>query len=578
MASDGALIVTPSASAGVPAAGPDRCDRREGHIALLIAFVALIAMAYRASVGVSLYDDTHYVTMALRIANGTRLFIDEMSLQSPGFLVPAAFAWLWTRTVGMTGLVLAYRMFYVVLACGTATIVYRALRGSFRPTVAASAALIPLMCPPFNLIAPSYNTMAMLGAAIAFASGYRALRDGGRLAPTLAGAGMAFAAVSYLPLSVAMLVLFMTLLALGRDRRLAGWTLLGAAAVLVPVLAFLVPPLRAADLQTTLAYASSNVRDFSSPLAKLGGQVGLMLHALTFPQAWAMCAMVVLASLPRISRWLRTVAFLSLPLAAAVPGLVWLEQETPHLVFGTSASGWLMAFTLGAALPVVLWARREHRRDLGRLLLLAAPSSVVGLIVVGYSTDAALARAVLVVGFVPLSIAVMAGWVTALDDLGGRAVRRVGLIAVLASVIVLLFATALDDGSPLTFHSRINQGAYAGMRMSAMRRAELVDLREAGRKYIEPGDRVTFLGERTGYLLVGGRPYTNAVWLYPGASDAAALAYFARRGAMPDVVFVDTPAYRKFHIPAASDPFLQRVVREYRFVDSVASFNVFVKR
>ena len=106
---------------------------------------------------------------------------------------------------------------------------------------------------------------------------------------------------------------------------------------------------------------------------------------------------------------------------------------------------------------------------------------------------------------------------------------------------------------------------------------------EGNEVVVRPTDRVTFLGERNGYLLVGGRPYTNAVWLYVGPSDSAALDYFARHDGMPDVVFVDHMALVKEQQPsyqsaAKTDPMLRRVLAEYRLVETVADFGVFVRR
>lgn len=557
--------------------------RQEEHLVFAVALVMLLVVAYRASVAVSFYDDTHYVTMALRIANGAKPLVDEMSLQSLGFIVPAAFTWLWTRLVGTAGLVIAYRLFYLVLASGAAAIVYRSLRQFFRPVSAGAAALLPLLCPPFNLIAPSYNTIAMLGFAVGFAAGARGLRDHQRGWLLLAGAGMGLAAISYPPLSVAMLVLLGTLLVAGRDHTPLLPLAAGAAGVLVVVLGWLVPFVHLADVRTALAYASSNVAGFSSPLRKLAKDGSYLVQALGLPQAWPMLALVAGASLPRVSRALRAALLLALPVAAAVPGLLWLAQDTLRLSFGTTAPAWLMTFTVGAALPVTLWAARTGRRELTGLLALAAPPAIVGLLVVSFSTNASLARAVPVVGLVPLSIVVLGGWIAAVGELGGELLERAGAVVALGAVVLLLFTASLDDARPGSLHAGFAAGPYAAMHMSAERYAEMHGLQDVAAKYVGPRDHVTFLGERTGYLLVGGKPYTNAVWLYPGPSDRAVLGYFARRGDLPEVVFVDVRSWKKRHWhdytnAAAGDPFLRFVLGEYRRVDSVADFDVYVRQ
>jgi hypothetical protein len=583
MAADAVTLAGAAGRSHVHVTGVRHDVRREAHLVLAVALATLLVVAYRASVAVSFYDDSHYVTMALRIANGAKPLVDEMSLQSLGFIVPAAFTWLWTRAVGTTGLVIAYRLFYLVLAAGTAAIVYRSLRDLVRPAIAGAAAMLPLLCPPFNLVAPSYNTLAMLGFAVAFASGYRALRFGSRSDFLLAGAAMAFAAISYPPLSVAMLVLLATVVVASRSPRALIPLAAGAVATVVVLLGWLLPFVHLAEVKMALQYASANVSGFSSPLKKFSKDALYIVRALALPQAWPMLALVVGASLPRLSRAIRAALLLALPVAAAVPGLLWLAQDTLRLTFGTTAPAWLIAFVFGAAVPVTIWARRSGRKELMPLLALSAPSAIAGVLVVTYSTNASLARAVPVVGLVPLGISVLAVWLAALEDLGGDLLSRTGAVVALGAVVLLLFTASLDDARPGSLHSGFRSGPYAAMHMSWVRYTEMHGLQEVAAKYVRPRDHVTFLGERTGYLLVGGRPYTNAVWLYPGRSDRITLSYFARRRDLPEVVFVDVRSWRKLHWrnyrnAAPGDPFLSIVLAEYRLVDSVADFDVYVRQ
>lgn len=573
--------LAPGADAGSPTA--PRSTRREAIGVLLVGLILLAFAAYRARLGVSFYDDSHYVAVSLRIANGARPIADEMSLQSLGFLVPAAFAWLWTHTVGMTGLVLAFRLLYVALAAGVGAVVYWALRASFRPAVAGLAALVPLVCPPFNLLAPSYNTMAMLGFMIAFALSLAAWRGEGRAAPPFAGAAMALMSVSYPPLTIAAITLFATLVWTSRDWRLAKWVALGAAVTLALVVAPLVPLVGLADLQRSLAYAASNVHGFTSPLGKLGFAAGAVGLALVVPGLIPLWLLAVASCVRRLPKEARLAVLLALPAAATIPGLLWLASASRRALFGNTAASWLITFTIAAAVPVALWARREDKTDIRRLLRLAVPCSVVGFTIVSYSTDASLVRAVSVIGIVPLGMVVLLGWATMVEGLGGALALTAGWLLVVVSAIALLFTTTVDDRRPLMLHSGVNYGPFAFMRMSPNRRDELLAVQSAGHKYVRPGDRVTFLGERNGYLLVGGQPYTNAVWLYVGPSDAAALDYFARHGGMPDVVFVDHMALVKEQQPsyqsaAKTDPMLRRVLAEYRFAETVADFGVFVRR
>ena len=153
-------------------------DQREARVAGAVATGVVAIVLFRAVFGASLYDDTYYVTTALRFANGARPFAEEMSLQALGQLLSVPFVWAWQATFGLTGIMLAVRIYYVALATGAAAVTYRLLRPTLRPAAAAVAVTLPLLAPPYHLLMPTYNTMAVLAFTLAIALGFGALRDG----------------------------------------------------------------------------------------------------------------------------------------------------------------------------------------------------------------------------------------------------------------------------------------------------------------------------------------------------------------------------------------------------------------
>ena len=152
----------------------------------LAAVFLLVLVAWRSTLGMSLFDDGFYAAATLRLAQGARLFVDEMFVQSTGFLVAVPFARAWTMLFGTAGFVVALRLFYVALAGAVALVVYRVFRPSFGRWAAFGGAAVPLLAPPFNLLAVSYNTMAALGLILALALSFRALRDTDRRAAAAA--------------------------------------------------------------------------------------------------------------------------------------------------------------------------------------------------------------------------------------------------------------------------------------------------------------------------------------------------------------------------------------------------------
>ena len=85
--------------------------------------------------------------------------------------------WAWRELFGLTGIMLAVRLYYVSLATAGAAVAYRLLRPSFHPLAALAGVSIPLLAPPYHLLAPTYNTTAALAFTLAVAFGVAAIRD-----------------------------------------------------------------------------------------------------------------------------------------------------------------------------------------------------------------------------------------------------------------------------------------------------------------------------------------------------------------------------------------------------------------
>lgn len=557
--------------------------RRRPEVIAVIAVAALVVVlaAFRSALGVSFYDDSHYVTVSLRLAQGARPFADEMTMQSLGFLPGAAFTWLWTHLVGMTGLVLASRLFYVTLATAVAVLSSYQLSRSFRPAVAALAVSVPLLCPPFNLLAPGYNLMTTLGLLAATALAHRAWMQHDRLAAAGAGFALFFSSATYPPMVIACCVFMIAFAFLARDRRLTIAIGLAFAISGVLFLSAVSTVATLSDFQRALAYSSANVIRFGSPLDKLSRGLLVAYHSLSVAALWPMWICAALASVPRLPKRLRGLLLLAIAPLAAVQGY---QAVHAHLrTFGITASAWLITFTLAALIPIAVWAINDRRREVRGLLATALPVSTVAFVTVLYATDAGWLRAVPVIGLVPLSVAVLAGWGSALDELLGGSLLAVGALTAVTIAFAMLYVTSIDDGYPRTMTAVMDHGAYAGMRMTSSRLHELLVLEAAGHRWVRPDDRVTFYGERQGYLLTGGRIYTNAVWLYISPSDSFALDYFRQHSGLPDVIFADEHGMRmhkqgNYQLTAPGNPLVAVLIADYRLVQHVDDFGVWVRR
>lgn len=565
----------------MPAEPRTQASNAEKLAVALVAVTAVALAALRATYGVSLYDDSHYVTVALRLAQGARPFADEMSVQSLGFMPSAAFVSVWWRLFGLDHLVMAYRIFYVALASGVGALAYVQLRRSFRPIVSAMPVAVVLLCPPFNLIAPGYNLMAALGLLAATALAHRAWVDRSGVAAGGAGVALVFASVTYPPLCIAAFVFVVSFLALTRDWKLAAWLLGACVAASAVFVAALLSAASIAEIRHGIGYASANVVNLRSPLGKFELTFSRVWDSLSVPTLWPMWIAAIVACVPRVPAKVRAALLLSIPVLALVRSVEVLASK--ERLFGTTAPSWLITFALGALVPSAIWAWQAKRREILGLLALAAPASLVGFLTVVYSTDSGWLRAVPVIGLTPLALAVLVAWSSAIDELWGDTAMAAGSLAAVVLALGMLWATTIDDGWPVNMHAMLDSGAYAGMHVPASRRQEFTQLQEAAARWVKPDSRVTFYGERQAYLLSGGQMYTNAIWLYPSPSDSYALEYFSAHGGMPDVIFTDQFAMRlhgllPYEHGAKTDPLIARVVKEYDLAETVDDFGIWVRR
>ena len=138
----------PSAAAVHPESPESAGTLREMRLVRWSAILLAIFACWRSTVGADLSDDAHNIALAWRMSLGDAHFVDEMNPQATGSLLAVPFTWLWTQLFGMTGLVLASRIFFVAVAFGVGFLAYRALRTALRPVTAAIAVAAPLMALP----------------------------------------------------------------------------------------------------------------------------------------------------------------------------------------------------------------------------------------------------------------------------------------------------------------------------------------------------------------------------------------------------------------------------------------------
>jgi len=195
--------------------------------------VALAAAAIvRARYGVDLSDSSHAVELSLRLAQGDLPFRDEMNVQVLGAWPAVPFVWAWEHVVGLDGVVLASRVWFVAVCAGVGAVSWRAMRPAFGRGTSACALAVALLPAAYNQQVVSYNTTPALMYLLAVSCGLGATVRCARCArpyAVSAGAAAALGALSHPVTAPAAAVLTVVLVVLLRRQDAAPATGPGAA-------------------------------------------------------------------------------------------------------------------------------------------------------------------------------------------------------------------------------------------------------------------------------------------------------------------------------------------------------------
>jgi hypothetical protein len=282
--------------------------------------------------------------------------------------------------------------------------------------------------------------------------------------------------------------------------------------------------------------------------------------------------LALVACVPQLPARIRSLALLLLPAAAALSGVMRFASHQDTHFFSSVAAGYFMIFLFAALASVTVMSAVRKRSETLTLLGLAGPFAATAYLLVTYSTSAAWWRGSPVLALAPLALGVVIGWSDEVRE--GLGVTGVAIASawLLFALLAALFGTSHNDQPPFRLNAHLTTGPYAGITTTPQRAAQLRDFARAAAYWVKPGDSVLVVGGPIVYLFATGPMATNAVWLNPGKSDRATVAYYGRTGDTPDVAFINlnvlTPVSKK------DDPLVAYIARNYRAVDTVG--NVFV--
>ncbi|MGA8048389.1 MAG: hypothetical protein WCA30_19210 [Dermatophilaceae bacterium] len=555
--------------------GGERLSIRETRVVAGLS-VALVAFgAWRVTVGADFGDGTHVVALAMRMAQGDLPLADEMNLQALGSITAVPFTWVWLRIIGVEGIVLAARLWYVLVAVGCAALAYRALRTAARPLPSLTAVVFMLLPTPYNLLVTSYNTMPVLAMGVATCCAFAALRGdaarAGRWA-AVSGAALAVAVLSH-PTSVGAAVTLgvAALLLGGGSGPLRRGLLAGAAGVSIVALAVVLAAIGPDAVRRTLEYTLEYQAQRLSPGERLLGALsryGETLVSWTYAPAAVLALVAALVPRP----WRAAVGCAAV--SAVVLGVFHTVLEAPMSTspFGAISPAFGMLVIPVLLAPVLVWAVRDDDVDLAVLLSLTAPAALVGYAVMTMSSSASTRWGSAAASFLPL-LGILAYAVA--DQVGERpraptAPLRPAAAAALVLILALVGTHTLRtfrDPIPFQLDDRIATGPQAGLLTQERFVTRDCLLEEVTAASLGPGDGVLFYGLPTGYAYSEAAMDTNILWLSAfGAANAATLEWIRDSGRAPEVVIVGqgtVDAAGGWDRLVAADPFVAMVDAGY---------------
>lgn len=503
---------------------------------------------WRAGVGADLGDGTHVVALAMRMAQGDQVLTDEMNLQALGSLAAVPFAWVWLHLVGVEGIVLASRIFYLVLALAVGTVAYRALRTAL-PVVAAWPAVVLMLVPtPYNLLVTSYNTMPVLGFGLAVCAGFAAVRTGVRSWAVCSGVALAVAVLSHPSSLPAAATLGLTLLLLGRRQGAVVRGLLGgglAAFALVVLVLSLGPGLAA--LQDTLSYTVEYQADRPSPGARWSRAFLRYLDGLLAWRHLPAILLAVLALVPALPRRWRAACAVGVPVSltaaawAVVPATI-INREP----FGLLSGAFVLLLVSLLVLPVGLWAHRCDTPAVRLLLVCSIPVAVVGVTSFSLVSSAGVTWGVAAPPVQPLGGALTAALVLWVRDVGSRATAVLAAALVVGSLVVVHPLRTFQNPDPRQLAGRVASGPLAGLLTDEEYLTEDCRLRAVVHAWVGPDDGVFFYGRSGGYAYSEASMDTNIVWISDfGAANRWTVDWWEETGRWPQVAIIPTSAVRQ---------------------------------
>lgn len=512
-----------------------------------IGLIVLGAIAWRLPVGVDLGDESYYAVFNLWWSTAEGIASPSQSLHSTASSLTQPLVWVWWHLREFDGLVLFLRLVWLAAALSCAAIAGVLASRLRSPGYALPAALFVLVFVPFAIVAPSYNTLGVLGLtaglSLALIAQELRLESNHRLALVsglLSGCALSLGAIAYPTLSIATLV-FALLLLHPVLRGVFVPVISGLAFIALIWLLYVTLILRFSVVDS---YRTTSAMKFGE--ADLSAKLSLWSAQITQQQTFLSLLVValILGSWWRVRRQTMRNEELLIWVSLAVSMLIFSYSQGPVL-FARSHDLVVLLAVLG--LPTVGLGSSKSLGWRHEVVVLIKVSFVVSWLagfLTAYSAEMGLLN--LALGLFPSALITL----LALAGVGIRSGGRVNPIpfhALSITAVVLLLASLLTnvygDSQVLTSNSkvRIASGPYAGLLTSESKSRDMAEIQEAIQRSCSDDSSQLMVGSPGLYLLSVREPRALTPWnqSYQAPEFKRQLkAYYSREGARPKCIGV----------------------------------------
>lgn len=496
-------------------------------LAALFAVTVVGFASWRITYGVDFSDEAFYAAMPYTFALGNQPFVHELALQQTAAILLIPFTKVYVALRGAEGIMLAFRVLFLLLAALTGAAIFRLARELTGTAAAIVMSVLPFAIVP-GILSVSYNTLGMnFLCAGACLTAHGVLRAN-RRSLWLAGPALILAAFAYPTLVIpGTLSAFVAAIWLARQGRKEEWRSLVYGWLGAVVLAFVVTAALGWDnLATSLIYMLRHARHGGSDQGQLQ-TLWIALRTSAPYETWKLYALAAagLATLfVRKWRWLGLTLMIAL-LASFLDDLNWRIVATVTIY---------SVLYLTIVVAVTSW-----KRGGAPVAVMVLLPGLAAAFITAWTSSNGFPNA-MIGAYTALTAALILALASA--ERLGTTLLPLAVAAFIAAAASSTFRHVYVDSELEYLTARIPTGPYAGLRTTPQRRDFVLQLAADVKRHAQGKRAIFYDSFPAGYLFVDTPPRVEGTWIpfaiaFPGFDRTWYTSYFSLPENRPSVVF-----------------------------------------